>query len=132
MEVSFMLDNCCGNIAEYFKIWERWFNFILNFKISFHQNQSSLTGVSKLRMIFFSGINAGISPMYLTEICPTNLRGAVSNNTFHCKGSFINDVTQPQICVTFSMNSPLNTFLKLFSRRWYFCTLILHIESPLN
>jgi SP family facilitated glucose transporter-like MFS transporter 1 len=24
-----------------------------------------------------SGINAGISPMYLTEICPTALRGAV-------------------------------------------------------
>ncbi len=25
-----------------------------------------------------SGINAGISPMYLTELCPASLRGAVS------------------------------------------------------
>ena len=28
-----------------------------------------------------SGINAGISPMYLTELCPTSLRGAVSKMT---------------------------------------------------
>jgi len=26
-----------------------------------------------------SGVNAGISPMYLTELCPASLRGAVSH-----------------------------------------------------